>query len=385
LTSRRVRAVDELDSDLRVSRGSGQGRALSSGGLTMEQLLNVMLPMTPVGVAILACVAFGFALSAREALGKERGLRAAAEKARAAAVKTLATNKDWEIAEIGRFRRLLDCHIDAIIAEATEFRGRDVPSPGKILEGLCGWNADWKRDLARCAELRPTDVDRLLKDDLPITPLLARRLEAFTGAPARYWEYLHRLVEHRAETEQTMVIRLGEAAQAREHSARVPASAVGSTPAAVPPRQGAAPPPGRRPALELVADGPTVLEPAPVPWSASSTATQQLASRSTASLDGPPTVRRPAVELPSPVVPHPGLTARGARGALPPPPRPRLRSAVAPSGSAPSPTGTGLAATLTDFPIQPEGAPATATDWTEIERSPLNATLPGVGSNRTSS
>ncbi|AUX20871.1 uncharacterized protein SOCEGT47_013470 [Sorangium cellulosum] len=284
----------------------------------MEQILDVMLPMTPVGVAILACVAFGFALSAREALGKERGLRSAAEKARAAAVKTLATNKDWEIAEIGRFRRLLDCHIDAIIAEATEFRDRNVPSPGKILEGLCGWNADWKRDLARCAELRPTDVDRLLKDDLPLTPLLARRLEAFTGAPARYWEYLHRLVEYRAETEQTVVIHLGEAAQARERSARVPASAVGSTPAAAPPPQGAAPLAGRRPALDLVADGSTVLEPAPVPWSASSTATQQLASRSTASPDGPPTVRRPAVELPSPVVPHPGAYRSGdARRASP--------------------------------------------------------------------
>lgn len=67
---------------------------MSSGGLAMEQLLNVMLPMTPIGLAIIACVAFGFALSGREALGKERGLRAAAERARDAAVKTLTTNKD---------------------------------------------------------------------------------------------------------------------------------------------------------------------------------------------------------------------------------------------------------------------------------------------------
>lgn len=349
----------------------------------MEQILNVMWIMTPFGAAIMACVAFGFALSSREALGHERGLRVAAEKARDAAVKTLTTHKDWELAEIGRYRRLLDCHIDAIIAEATEFRNRDVPSPGKILESLCSWNANWKRDLARSVDLKPTEVEQLLKDELLITPLVARRLEAFTGAPARYWEYLYRLVEYRAETEQTVAFRLGDAVQMRERMAR--------TPAAAPPAHGAAPPvAGRRPVLELAEESPTGLETAPVPWSASSVAAEQPASSPASSPTSkpprPPAIRRFAVELSSPVVPHPGVATREPRGALPPPPRPRLRSAVAPSfGSASSPTGTGLAVTLTDFPIQREDDPP-ATDWAEIEGSPLNSTLPGVGvgSNRTS-
>ncbi|WP_437804541.1 helix-turn-helix transcriptional regulator [Sorangium sp. So ce693] len=350
----------------------------------MEQILNIMLPLTPIGVALMACVAFGFALSAREALGRERGLRAAAERARDAALKTLATNRDWEIAELGRFRRLLDCHIDAIAAEATEFVERPVPSPGRILEELCGWHASWRRDLARVAELKPVELERLLKDDLPITPLLARRLEAFTGAPARYWEHLYRLVEHRAETAQTVVMRLGDALQLRERSARVPASTAGSTPAAAPPSQGAAPAAGRRPKLEIVADGPPTQGPAPVLWAAPSAAAGQPASsgpsssapRTTSKPPAPPPVRRSAAELPSPVVPHPGLVARESRGALPPPPRPRLRPASSP---------TGIAATLTDFPIQREGAPpATASDWADIEHSPLNSTLPGVGSGETS-
>ncbi|WP_437763144.1 hypothetical protein WME77_34585 [Sorangium sp. So ce764] len=359
----------------------------------MEQILNIMLPLAPVGMAIMACAAFGLALSAREALGRERGLRHAAEKARDATLKTLTTYKDWDLAELDRFRRLLDCHVDALIAEATEFRDRPVPSPGRILEGLCSWNASWRRDLARCAELKPADVERLLKDELPLTPLLARRLEAFTGAPARFWEYLYRLVEYRAETEQTAVMRLGDALQLRERSAGVPASTAGSTPAAAPPSQGAAPAAGRRPRLEIVADGPPTQGPAPVLWAAPSAAAGQPASSgpsssahmtTTSKPPAPPPVRRSAAELPSPVVPHPGLVAREPRGALPPPPQPKLRSAVAPgSGSASSPTG--IASTLTDFPIQREGArPATETDWTDIERSPLNSTLPGVGSNRTS-
>jgi hypothetical protein len=52
-------------------------------------------------------------------------------------------------------------------------------------------------------------VERLLKSDLPITPVLARQLERFTGAPARYWERLWRLHDdYRTDAEDTVVIKL---------------------------------------------------------------------------------------------------------------------------------------------------------------------------------
>jgi hypothetical protein len=45
---------------------------------TMEDLLGAMWLISPLGLAMIACVAIGFAVTAREALGRERGLRARA-------------------------------------------------------------------------------------------------------------------------------------------------------------------------------------------------------------------------------------------------------------------------------------------------------------------
>lgn len=287
----------------------------------MQRVLDAMVSLSPVGMAIMACVAFGLALAARQALGMERGLRAAAERARDAAIKTLSANKTWEIEEIGRFRRLLDCHIDAIVAEATEFRERAVPSPGVVLESLCSWHADWKRELSRITGLPSSDVDKLLKNALPVTPGLARKLELFTGAAARYWEYLWRLRDtYRTEVDQTLVM-LVDGAQRKRKDA----------------------PPEPRPVLELVEDGPAVVAPAP-----------------------------------SHAPPAP--PARPWLGGLPPPPKPRVNGPSA----APTPGRTpahGRASTLTDFPVLHGDTPPGGGDgWAEVERSPLNATLPGVGS-----
>ncbi|KYF64900.1 hypothetical protein BE15_02000 [Sorangium cellulosum] len=42
---------------------------------TMEDLLGAMWLVSPLGLAMIACVAIGYAVTAREALGRERGLR----------------------------------------------------------------------------------------------------------------------------------------------------------------------------------------------------------------------------------------------------------------------------------------------------------------------
>ncbi|WP_437971101.1 hypothetical protein WMF04_18225 [Sorangium sp. So ce260] len=297
----------------------------------MERLLHAMALLSPVGLAIIACVAFGLALAAREALGVERGLRTAAERARDAALKTLTAHKDWELQEIDRYRRLLGCHIDAIVAEATEFRERPVPSPGGILEGLCSWNADWKRDLARSAALTSDEVERLLRNELPITPALARSLERFTGAPARYWEYLWRLHgAYRTETDETVLLLVDQAMRARRHAARAPA-------------------PG----------------PVPVPI---------VAGREPA----PPA----AAETPLPVVAPPEPVTPRQRGALPPPPRLRSPRLTAPR-SEPGPARAEPGARRADFPPpRRDTLPEIGDGWADLEHSPLNATLPGVGGQR---
>ncbi|WP_437717155.1 hypothetical protein WMF45_12510 [Sorangium sp. So ce448] len=319
----------------------------------MHRVLDAMVSLSPIALGVMACFAFGLALAAREALGKERGLRAAAERARDAALKTLAANKDWELEEIGRFRRLLDCHIDAIVAEATEFRERAVPSPGAILEGLCSWHADWKRDLARTTGLQPGEVDRLLKNALPVRPGLARKLELFTGAPARFWEHLWRLHDdYRAEVDQTVVM-LIDGAQRGSKGA----------------------PPEPRPVLQLVDHGRAAAEPAAprVPPVSRPVAPQPPAA---------PPAQRAAAEAWRPAVSESAgvSSARRELGGLPPPPKPRGKR----PGAAPTPGGTpalGRASTLTDFPVlRGDARPGDGDGWAEVEQSLFEATLPGTGS-----
>ncbi|WP_437769764.1 hypothetical protein WME77_23300 [Sorangium sp. So ce764] len=264
----------------------------------------------------MACFAFGLGLAAREALGKERGLRAAAERARDAALKTLAANKDWELEEIGRFRRLLDCHIDAIVAEATEFRERAVPSPGAVLAGLCSWHADWKRDLARTTGLQPGEVDRLLKNALPVRPGLARKLELFTGAPARFWEHLWRLHDdYRAEVDQTVVMLIDGAQRGRKEAPLEP-----------------------RPVLQLVDDGRAVAEPAGA------------------------------------------STARRELGGLPPPPKPRGKHPGAAPAQGGTPALGRASMLTDFPVLRGDARPGDGDGWAEVERSIFEATLPGTGS-----
>ncbi|WP_437893576.1 helix-turn-helix transcriptional regulator [Sorangium sp. So ce124] len=294
----------------------------------MEDMLGAMWLVSPLGLAMIACVAIGFAVTAREALGRERGLREAREHARDDEEAALTDAKEQAVGDRDRYRRLLDCHVDAALAELRDARGRPVPWPGRVLESFCATTPSWRRKLAECTGLEPREVERLLRSDLPMTPGLARQLETFTGTPARYWERLWRLHDdYRTDAEESVVIQVGEPVTERENSARPASSPVqSSTPPTVPPR---------------------------------------------------------ALDVPPPVVPSPELAARSPRAKLPPPPLPRLRSPLAVRAA----TGTEparRAATLTSFPLQrDEGGASSAngSDWEEAERSPLNTTLPGVGSH----
>ncbi|WP_437602480.1 hypothetical protein WMF28_12770 [Sorangium sp. So ce590] len=297
----------------------------------MEDMLAAMWLVSPLGLAMIACVAIGFAVTAREALGRERGLREAREHAQDDEEAALTDAKELAAGERDRTRRLLDCHVDAALAELTDARARPVPWPGRVLESFCATTPSWRRKLAESTGLEPREVERLLRSDLPMTPGLARQLETFTGTPARYWERLWRLHDdYRTDAEETVVIQLGEPVTKRESSAR-PASL--PAPSAVPPT--------------------------------------------------PPTIPPRALDLPPPVVPSPELASRSPRAKLPPPPRPRLRSPLPARAEA----GAELArraATLTSFPLQREEggeSPARGSDWDDIERSALNTTLPGVGSH----
>ncbi|WP_441291962.1 helix-turn-helix transcriptional regulator [Sorangium sp. KYC3313] len=270
---------------------------------------------------MIACVAIGFAVTAREALGRERGFREAREQARDEEEAALTDAKEQAAGERDRYRRLLDCHVDAALAERRDARGRPVPWPGRVLESFCATTPSWRRKLVECTGLEPREVERLLRSDLPITPGLARQLETFTGTPARYWERLWRLHDdRRTDEEDTVVFRVGEPVAEREKPAP------------------------------------------PTP-------------------PAPPTVPPRALDTPPPVVPSPELAASGPRAKLPPPPLPQLRPprpVRAVAGEQPA----RRAATLTSFPLQPdEGgtSAASASDWEEAERSPLNTTLPGVG------
>ncbi|WP_437554791.1 hypothetical protein WME97_22445 [Sorangium sp. So ce367] len=297
----------------------------------MEDMLGAMWLVSPLGLAMIACVAIGFAVTAREALGRERGLREAREHAHDDEEAALTDAKEQAAGERDRYRRLLDCHVDAALAGLTEARTRPVPWPGRVLESFCATTPSWRRKLAESTGLEPREVERLLRSDLPMTPGLARQLESFTGTPARYWERLWRLYDdHRTDAETTMVMQIGAPSTKRESSA-LPASS--SAPSSAPPT--------------------------------------------------PPTIPPRALDVPPPVVPSPELAARSPRAKLPPPPLPRLRSPL-PVRTAAGAELAQRAATLTSFPLQrDEGGTisANASEWDDAERSPLNTTLPGVGSH----
>ncbi|WP_437328259.1 helix-turn-helix transcriptional regulator [Sorangium sp. So ce381] len=297
----------------------------------MEDMLGAMWLVSPLGLAMIACVAIGFAVTAREALGRERGLREAREHAHDDEEAALTDAKEQAAGERDRYRRLLDCHVDAVLAELAEARTRPVPWPGRVLESFCATTPSWRRKLAESTGLEPREVERLLRSDLPMTTGLARQLESFTGTPARYWERLWRLHDdHRTDAETTVVMQIGAPSTKRESSA-LPESS--SAPSSAPPT--------------------------------------------------PPTIPPRALDVPPPVVPSPELAARSPRAKLPPPPQLRLRSPL-PVRTATGPEPARRAATLTSFPLQrDEGGASSAngSDWEEAERSLLNTTLPGVGSH----
>ncbi|HTN91239.1 MAG TPA: hypothetical protein VL242_46535 [Sorangium sp.] len=296
----------------------------------MEDMLAAMWLVSPLGLAMISCVAFGFAITAREALGRERGLREAREHAHDDETSALADAKEQAAEERDRYRRLLDCHV-AALAELTDARPRPVPWPGRVLESFCATIPSWKRKLAESTGLEPREVERLLRSDLSMTPGLARQLEDFTGAPARYWERLWRLHDdYRTDAEETVVIQLGESVTKRESSAR---PALSPAPSLVPPT--------------------------------------------------PPTVPPRALDVPPPVVPSPELAARSPRAKLPPPPQPRLRSPLPARVEADAELAR-RAATLTSFPLRRDegrSCPVRGSDWEDVEHSSLNTTLPGVGSH----
>ena len=262
-----------------------------------------------------------------------------------------------------------------------------MPAPGAILESLCSWNAGWKQDLAESAGLPFEHVEKLLKNDLPITPSLARRLELFTGAPAHYWEHLWRLYdEYRMEADATLVVQLGEITHARKMAARAAAPAPATDEAGL---TGLDTRRGQRRALDIVVDDdPTTIEEAPLvpPEPIAAVTAPKLLSRPppvarpASSLPlAPPRVRRCAVEMHAPRVPHPELAAPGRRDGIPAPSVPRLCAPVG-SGSASESTPVRRAATLTDFPVQSGDTLSPRGDgWTDAERSPMSATLRGVG------
>ncbi|WP_234023435.1 helix-turn-helix transcriptional regulator [Sorangium cellulosum] len=284
--------------------------------------------VSPLGLAMMACIAIGFAVTAREALGRERGLREAGEQRHEDEESALTDAKDKAERELVRHQRLLDCHVDAVVAAMTGGRARPVPWPGRVLETFCATVPGWQRKLAESTGLAPKDFERLLKSDLPITPVLARQIEAFTGTPARYWELLWRVHDDfRTDLDETVVVQLGAPITKRESSARAPASS-------------------------------------PMPASSS-----------------PPETPRRALDVPPPVMPIPDLVGRSPRAKLPPRPPLRLRSPL-PSRASSEPEPEQRAATLTSLPVQGDErgpGPARGPDCEAVECSSLSTTLPGVG------
>ncbi|WP_437605683.1 hypothetical protein WMF20_31960 [Sorangium sp. So ce834] len=296
----------------------------------MEDMLGAMWLVSPIVLAMMACVAIGFAVTAREAMGREHGRREAREQAHEDEEATLTDAKEKAEQELGRYRRLLDCHVDALIAAMAGGRARPIPWPGRVIEAFCATMPAWKRKLAESTGLTPRDVERLLNSELPISPGLARQLEAFTGTPARYWERLWRLHDDcRTDADDTVVLKLDEPITRRESATRTSTSPASIS---VPPN--------------------------------------------------PPSIAPRAPDVPPPVVPAPDPAARSPRAKLPPPPQPRLRSPL-PARAEAGAEFARRAATLTRFPLQhDEGGASHAHEsgWEDVECSSLNTTLPGVGS-----
>ncbi|WP_437924631.1 hypothetical protein WMF37_37260 [Sorangium sp. So ce291] len=103
----------------------------------MEEVLGAMWLISPIVLAMTACVVIGFEVTAREALGRERGLREAREQAHEDEELALTEAKEKAERELEHHRRLLDCHVDALIAAMPEDRARPVPWPGRVLESCC--------------------------------------------------------------------------------------------------------------------------------------------------------------------------------------------------------------------------------------------------------
>ncbi|WP_437596911.1 hypothetical protein WMF28_30465 [Sorangium sp. So ce590] len=129
---------------------------------TMEDLLGAMWLISPLGLAMIACVAIGFAVTAREALGRERGLREAREHARADEEAALTDAKEQAVVDRDRTRRLLDCHVDAVLAELTDARARRVPWPGRVLESFCATMPSWRRKLAESTGVERSPLNTTL-------------------------------------------------------------------------------------------------------------------------------------------------------------------------------------------------------------------------------
>jgi hypothetical protein len=126
----------------------------------VEDLLGAMWLISPLGLAMIACVAIGFAVTAREAPARERGLREAREQAHEDEGAALADAKEQAAGERDRYRRLLDCHVDGALAELTDARARPVPWPGRVLESFCATMPSWRRELAERTGLEPREVER---------------------------------------------------------------------------------------------------------------------------------------------------------------------------------------------------------------------------------
>ncbi|WP_441288718.1 hypothetical protein ACSRUE_43530 [Sorangium sp. KYC3313] len=152
----------------------------------MEDVLSAMWLISPLGLAMIACVAIGFAVTAREALGRERGLREAREHAHDDEEAGLTDARDQAAGERDRYRRLLDCHVDAALAELTNVRARPIPGPGRVLESFCATDPSWRRKLAESTGLSPELAARSPGAKLPPPPVPRLRsplpVRAGTGA-----------------------------------------------------------------------------------------------------------------------------------------------------------------------------------------------------------